>query len=71
MFYGGANEPSVFYEADCVVTNVSISVEPTQVIESTVDFITSGPVTLRTGIEPLFLTQEDNYYVLQEDGVAS
>ena len=67
VFYGGSTESSVWYEAECVVTNVSISVDPTQLIESTIDFITSGPVTLRTGIEPMFLTQEDDYYVLQED----
>ena len=68
LFDGGEVEPSVWYEADCVVTNVSISVAPTALIESTIDFITSGPVTLRTGIEPLLLTQEDDEFLLQEDG---
>ena len=70
FLYDGNNEtPSVWYEADCIVTNVSISVDPTQIIESTVDFVTTGPVLLRTALEPSKLTQEDLGLLLQENGL--
>ena len=68
LYDGGESEPSVWYEADCVATNVSVSVSPDQFIESTLEFITTGPVQLRTGIRPLLLLQEDDDFILQERG---
>jgi hypothetical protein len=69
LYDGNADEPSVWYEAECIVTNVSISVSPDQLIESAVDFITTGPVVLKRAIEPLLLVQEDTSLILQENGL--
>lgn len=68
LYDGGETEPSVWYEADCIVTNVSISVSTSQMVESVIDFVATGPVQLRTGIQPLMLLQEDDDFVLQERG---
>ena len=72
LYYGGdTDEKSTWYEcADCLVTNVATSVEPTQVINSQIQFITSGPIVLRHGYPPSFLIQEDASagQILQEDG---
>ena len=69
FIYVGDNpseDPSVWYEAECVVTNVSVAVEPTQIITTSVDFVTSGPVVLRQGIPPAFILQEDGALILLE-----
>jgi hypothetical protein len=68
LYDGGETEPSVWYEADCIVTNVSVSVSATEMVESVIDFITTGPVQLRTGIKPLMLLLEDDDFLLQERG---
>jgi len=72
LYYGGdAAEKSTWYEcADCLVTNVVINVEPTQLITSQVQFVTSGRIALRHGYPPSFLLQEDgsSSVLLQEDG---
>ena len=59
---------SVWYEADCVVTNVAVTVAPTQAIETRIEFVTSGPVVLKMGRPPAHLLQEDGHQILQEDG---
>jgi hypothetical protein len=59
---------SVWYEADCVVTNVAVTVAATQVIETRIEFVTSGPITLRMGRPPSYLLQESGDQLLQEDG---
>ena len=59
---------SVWYQADCVVTNVVISVPATEQITSRIEFITNGEIKLNTGSAPSYLLQEDTYKILQEDG---
>ena len=49
----------VWYEADCVVTNVGMSFAPTTVIDTTVQFVTTGPIQLKMGAIPSYLIQED------------
>ena len=66
--YEVCGEPAVWYEAQCIVTNVSVSVSPETIIESTIDFVTTGPIQLKTGYEPSILIQEDADFILQEDG---
>lgn len=52
---------SVWYEsASCIVTNVSVTVSPTQVIETRIDFVTSGPIVLREGYLPAYLEVEQS-----------
>ncbi len=60
---------SVWYEAECIVTSVSISVGVEQAITSTIQFVTTGQFKLMTGVTPSFLIQEDGTsLILQEDG---
>ena len=71
LHYGGSTgaSRSVWYEcADCVITNVAVSVEPTQVVTAEIDFVTSGQIELRQGFIPRFLLQEDEDYLLNENG---
>ena len=72
LHYGGSSTNftrSVWYEcADCVITNVAVTVEPTQVVTAEIDFVTSGQIELRQGFIPRFLLKEDEDYLLNENG---
>ena len=63
-----AGSNSVWYEAECVVTNVTITVPATDIIESSIDFITTGPFKLLVGEPPSYLLTEEPAKLLQEDG---
>jgi len=61
-------ESSVWYEAECIVTQVSTSVEPGQLITSTINFVTTGKFRLMSGTPPYYLLQEDDIsYILLEE----
>ena len=63
------SENSVWYEAECVVTNVSITVSPTDVIQASIDFVTTGPIRLLIGTAPSYLLKEDtDRLLLEEEG---
>lgn len=64
---GGEND-LIWWEAECTITNVGMSFSPSAPIETTIDFITTGPVHLRMGMPPGYLLQESGDYLLQEDG---
>jgi len=68
IYEGSAQEDSVWYEADCVVTNVAVTVPATDLIETSIQFVTSGPFALKQGKPPSYLLQEDGAVLLQEDG---
>jgi hypothetical protein len=69
LYDGGTTERSVWYECQAVITNVVVTVEPTEIISTAVDFITTGPIRLQTGILPSYLQKEqDDDYILQENG---
>ena len=59
---------SVWYEADCIVTNVSVTVTPDEIIESSIDFVTTGTIRLLVGVPPSYLLTEEPAKLLQEDG---
>ena len=59
---------SVWYEAECIVTNVTITVPATDIIESSIEFITTGPFKLLVGEPPSYLLTEEPARLLQEDG---
>ena len=63
-----ASSNSVWYEAECIVTNVTITVPATDLIESSIEFITSGPFKLLIGEPPSYLLTEEPAKLLQEDG---
>lgn len=63
-----AESRSVWYESEtCIVTNVALTVTPTDLIQTSIDFVTSGPIALREGYSSGFLQLENEFYVLQED----
>ena len=64
------NDASVWYEAECIVTNVTVTVEPTQIISSSIQFVTTGSVRLHQGMPPQYLLKEDQGLLLTEDGEA-
>ena len=67
--YRDANNSAknVYYEANCIITNVAVSVTPAEVIETRVEFITNGVIRLKTGDTAGYLLQENSDKVLQED----
>lgn len=67
QFYVYAGDKSVWYEADCCITNVALSFAPGEVIQSRIEFVTTGPIDLHTGEADGFTLQEDADLLLQED----
>ena len=63
----GADD-AIWWEARCIVTNVAMAFSSSEPVRSTIDFITSGPIHLRTGAIPAHLLQEDRNAILQETG---
>ena len=63
-----ASENSVWYEAECIVTNVTVTVPSGSAIESSIDFVTTGPFKLLIGEAPSYLLTEEPAKLLQEDG---
>jgi len=63
---GGRREDfddEVWYEFEALVTNVGIAFEPTQPVHTTVQFVTTGEIKLRTRMV-------SNYIVKEEDAVS-
>ena len=61
---GGRTEDiddEVWYEFDGLVTNVGMGFEPTQPIRSTIQFVTTGPIKLRTRTESNYVVKEDDF----------
>ena len=67
-FYVYAGQPSVWYEADCVVTNVGLSFAPGRIVTSNVEFVTTGTIELHTGQPEGLILQEQEDLLLQESG---
>ena len=57
---------NVYYEANCVITNVAVTVSAAEVIETRIEFVTNGAVKLKTGDTPGYLLQENSDKILQE-----
>lgn len=65
--YGSHSKDSTWYECqDCIITNVAVNVDPTQLITAEIQFVTSGPIVLRHGRPPAFLVQEESEFGLFE-----
>ena len=64
-----SSENSVWYEANCIVNNVTINVNTQSFIQSSIQFVTTGPVTLVTDeISDADLLLQDGNLLTQEDG---
>ncbi len=59
---------AVWYEAECITTNVVVNVPADRVVETRIQFVTTGEVSLHSGLPPSYLLQENTDKVLQEDG---
>ena len=60
---------SVWYESEtCIVTNVAVTVTPTELVRTTIDFVTSGPIALREGYIPSFLELEESEFNVRQEG---
>jgi hypothetical protein len=57
--YYGKNE-SVWYDCDCIVTSVGMNFSPGAVIDSQIQFVTTGVIELKQGSLPPYLTQESD-----------
>jgi len=62
------SQNSVWYECDCVVTNVAITVPAAGIVETRIEFISNGAISLHNGQPPSYLLQENTDRILQEDG---
>ncbi len=59
--------PSVWQEAHCVITSASFQVQTTEVIRSSIRFVTTGPFKYGIGTPAYELLKEDLEFLLQED----
>ena len=69
---GAAADDSVWYEFDALVTNAAIAVEPTQLIRSSIQFVTTGDIGLKVATLPTsYMLQEDEDFILLDQDVNS
>ena len=61
------SKKNVYYEANCIITNVAVSVAAAEVIETRIEFVTNGQIRLKTGDTPGYLLQESTDKMLQEN----
>jgi len=66
--YSSGTDPAVWYDTQCIVTNVGLSVSPAQIVETQIQFAATGPIVLHQGQPTGYLLQEDDGVLLQEDG---
>ena len=67
---GRSAQRTVFYDVErCIITSVAVTVEPTQLVRARVDFITSGPFTLKTQFLPSFMLQESSRELLLQENL--
>ena len=58
---------ALWWEAVCVVTNVAFSFAPGVPVETQLQFVTTGPIELKTGALPAYLLQEDSGLIRLEN----
>ena len=64
VFFNGRIE-SVWYEADCICTSVGMGFSPETVINSSIQFVTTGQVQLKQGALPSYLLEDDGEILLE------
>lgn len=64
-----AQRTSLFYDVRCIVTNVAMAFSPTDAVRSTIQFATTGEISLRYGLPSAYLIlQENSDKLYLEDG---
>ncbi len=61
---------TVFYQITAVATQVGVSVTSDSIVNTTIDFVTSGPLRLRFGAPASFILKEDTDKIQLEEGTA-
>ena len=59
--------PSIWQEAQCVITSASFQVQTSEMIRSSIRFVTTGPFSFGIGTPAYELLKEDLSFLLQED----
>ena len=57
----------LFYLCECVVTNVATDLAPTELIRSSIDFVTTGQIQLLYSFPPDHILTEGGISLIQED----
>ena len=65
--YFSLTEPSVWYDADCVVTSVGFAFAPADAVRTKIQFVTTGEIKLNIGQVERYLLQQNFGLVLQEN----
>ena len=61
-------DDAIWYEGKCIVTNVALTFDPSNIIRAQIQFITTEEFQLKSGTVPGFLLQDaDGDYLLQEN----
>ena len=63
----GERNQAIWWEALCIVTNVSMAFSAGEAIQTQIEFVTSDKFTLRSGLLPSYLRQENEGSVLEEE----
>ena len=71
--YVSSGSKAVWYEFDALVTNAAIAVQPSDLIRSTVNFVTTGEIALKVkAVDQSFLLQDpDDDFILLDQDIAS
>ena len=56
-------EKWLWWEAECLVSNVAFNFSPEAIIETQISFVTTGPIHMKSGRPEAFLLQENNYKI--------
>ena len=70
VYRQGQLDDAIWYEGKCIVTNVAMSFEPSNIIRTRIQFITTEEFQLKSGTVPGFLLQDDSgdYLLNDPDG---
>jgi hypothetical protein len=62
------NNDQLYYKVEGIITAAAVQFSPSDTVQITADFITTGPVELKVDLEvPFALTQEDGSKLLEDD----
>lgn len=65
----GSNVQNVFYQFDAMVTKAGIQVSPDEIINVTIDFVTTGEIKLLVGSIDEYILKEDDDRIELEQGL--
>tara|TARA_B100000131_G_scaffold73443_1_gene69705 strand:+ start:10652 stop:11527 length:876 start_codon:yes stop_codon:yes gene_type:complete len=63
---GNQSKDNTWYETEALVTNCSLQVPAVGVVETRIEFVSTGPFQLKMGSIPAYLLQEDSGFILQD-----